>query len=159
MQMKQVWAQQPTKKGGYVALPINLNHRLAERGTNYAWSSLMKEVDEVGFGLHDFSLAVAAHNKELSDEERQKKVVRWCAQVETHLINKIATAPKLSETTKLQDQEDEMRRTLAEIIATRFIELVKISSVDGPFLDQMSNLWETFDGRGNEAISEPGVAE
>ena len=134
MQMKQTWHQKPKKKGESVPVPPNIGIRLQEEGRDGAWPQLMKEVEVVGHELHNFCSAVAEQNKVFTDDERRKFVVRWCGQVEVTMMNKISVVPKV-EVSKLEEQEAAVRTALAEVIGDKLVELLRVSNIQGPFLN------------------------
>ena len=130
MQLKHTWSQKPPSGSILVASPTSIEHRLADKGGKYAWPGLMDEVESLGHHLAEFTSTVVGENKKLSAKDRARAVVKWHSQVEVDVMGKIIQAQKV-EPEKLQEQEADMRKQLAEQIAIKLIDLATLAGIYG----------------------------
>ena len=72
--------------------------------------------------------AVAEKNPKLTKEQLEREGLKWRSQLEIKLISEIIAAPKV-EPAKLKEQEADMRVKLAELIATKLLELAKWADI------------------------------
>ena len=100
----------------------------------------MSEVEELGHYLPELTSAVAEKNTKLTKEQLEREGLKWRSQVEIALMANIVAAPKV-DAAKVQEQEAEMRVKLAELIATKLLELAKLADIYGEAENIITASW------------------
>ena len=130
MQLKHTWSVKPQAGSIYVPVPTSIAHRLDSEGGKHAWPTLMKDVEDVGHHLPELCSTVVEQTAKLTAAEKTKASVKWRAELEIDIMKKIIAAPKLDQE-KQQEQEMDMRNTLAELIATKLVEFAQLAHIYG----------------------------
>ena len=113
----------------------------AEHGRQVqAWPALMDEVEEFSHHLPELVSAVAEKNPKLTKEQVEREGLKWRSQLEIKLISEIIAAPNV-EPAKLKEQEADMRVKLAELIATKLLELAKWADIYGEAENIITASW------------------
>ena len=105
------WAWKQTPKRGWCDLPISISHRFSG---NLSMYKLMREIEET----------FASLNKSVSTvvEKTDKKKTKWLSETEIGVITKVFAVPRKDvRGTSVSDQENELRKECAELVANKMV--------------------------------------
>ena len=106
------WKQIP--KQGWCPVPPSISHRLS--GDKYGMPDFMSDLEAAMLALSKFASTVV---------EDLKARTRWIAEVEISLISKVFAVPKSQDGKTVLQQEKELTKQCAALIATKLLDLAE----------------------------------
>ena len=126
--IKWAWRMKPTNL--WCQVPPTIKDRL-DPGGKYSMTKLMVEIEEAMRYLSDCASTVV--------EDAMKRTL-WIAEVDICLMQQVFTVPKTEPGLSVSDQEIELRKACAKLIADKLVGLVKLGGGTEVRLDEVLKL-------------------